>query len=285
MGLTDIVEQPRRHGARPGKQPEHVGQVQIDGQHDQHETTETDGALDGAADPVSGDDFRLLQAQRPRTSRSPALDGVVERPREAPNQPHDDGQRQRGEEPVDAGANERRRGVAQTFGADDRLQLACVLLRDDGSGRAEAPGIPLRDDHQQARAGPQLGRSVVLGHRDRGIANAAIADGLVQSLADPIGPKLRRIWTDATVTQITGSPPTSTGATRSPCASGSWDGGGLRRRRGDARDLAREHGRNGVAQHREQNGHRDPAPVLPTVITGADAASPAVAPAIAPATR
>ena len=57
-----IVEQRRGHRTRPGKQPEHIGQVEVERQHDQHEASDADGALDGATDAIRGDDFRLLQA-------------------------------------------------------------------------------------------------------------------------------------------------------------------------------------------------------------------------------
>ena len=144
-----IVEQPERDGAGPGEQPEDVRQVQFERQQDEHETNRPDRALDGAPEAVGGNNLGLLHAQQPRQSHLPTFDTATNRACETLNQPHDDGERQSGEEPVNPRANEGRGRVAQPFRPDGRFQLARVLLRDHCPGTAEVAGIPLRDDHQQ----------------------------------------------------------------------------------------------------------------------------------------
>ncbi len=122
----------------------------MDRQQAQHDAAGANDPIDGETDPVEGSDLGLVKTQRSGTPPLPAYEAVVSRSGQADNQPEHEAQRQRRHEPVDPRTNECRRGVAHTLGADGRLELARVLLRDSRPRAAEAPGILRGDHHQQA---------------------------------------------------------------------------------------------------------------------------------------
>ncbi len=221
-----------------------------------------------------------------RLARQPSTP-MVDRPSDAVNQPHDDGQRQRGQQPVDAGANERRRRVAQTVrrgwptparGRTAARRPVCAAPR-----LLASCCVTTISRREPARSSDE---SVVLGHRDRGIAKAAIADDVVQSLADAIGPELRRIRAGAR-----GHPDDRLAADQHRRGAitvrfGILDGGRRLRRRGGRRgELAREHGRRRAGTAPPAGRPRVLRATLADVVTAGGAASPAVGPAIGRARR